>query len=187
MIIHTIGHSTLTADAFIDALHINHVQLLVDIRSYPGSRRCPHFGKDAMSQWLPAAGISYAHLLGLGGRKHTCADCSPNHWWTHPAFRSYADYALTDPFREAFRELLRLAKMQRATIMCSEVQWWKCHRRIVTDYLLVSGVDVRHIMGASTKTAEMSSGAQPGVAGYTPPPIVYPPAQPRFACMEVEI
>lgn len=179
MIVHTIGHSTLDQDAFIVALQGNGIKRLVDIRSYPGSRRVPHFGKEAMAHWLPEAGIAYTHLVGLGGRKHTCADCSPNHWWTHPAFRSYADYALTAPFRDAFQGLLRLAEERPCAIMCSEVQWWKCHRRIVTDYLLAAGVDVRHIMGGSTKLAEMSSGAVPA-AGR----IEYPPLQARFECME---
>jgi uncharacterized protein (DUF488 family) len=178
--IHTIGHSTLSQDDFIAALNANGIKRLVDIRSYPGSRRVPHFGKDAMARWLPEAGIMYTHLVGLGGRKHTCADCSPNHWWTHPAFRSYADYALTAPFHTELRALLRLADERPCAIMCSEVQWWKCHRRIVSEYILASGIDVRHIMGASAKPAELSSGALVAARKIT-----YPPMQARFECLEL--
>lgn len=179
--IHTIGHSTLESVQFTELLRENDINCLVDIRSYPASRHCPQFGKDAMAEWLPEAGIEYVHLVGLGGRKHTCADHSPNRWWTHPAFRSYADYALTDPFTSAFEMLRQIAEDRQAAIMCAESQWWKCHRRIVTDHLLAAGYDVQHIMGrGQTVPASMSSGA---IIKYGS--VIYPPEQTSlFACVE---
>lgn len=172
MLICTIGHSTHEKEHFAKMLVSANIETLVDIRSYPGSRRMPHFGKDAMKEWVPGYGINYTHMVGLGGRKHTCADCSPNHWWTHQAFRSYADYALTDPFKQALKNLQGIASNQRVAIMCSEAQWWRCHRRIVTDYLLAADVGVKHIMGVGRLTdAMLSEGARPQTNGS----VLYPP------------
>jgi uncharacterized protein (DUF488 family) len=175
MKIYTIGHSTLTKDEFIGLLNQNGIKTLVDIRSYPGSRHCPHFSQESMAGWLLRAGIEYKHLVGLGGRKHTCADHSVNRWWTHSAFRSYADYALTDPFHRSFKELQKIAAKKPTAIMCAEIQWWRCHRRIVTDYLIAADWDVRHIMGERVTSAELSQGARPQ-EGH----IVYPVDSPQL-------
>lgn len=136
------------------------IQVLVDVRSFPGSRKCPHFGKEAMSRWLPRNGVGYVHVPSLGGRRHSCAAHSKNLWWTTPGFRSYADYALADDFEEGFASLLKYASSYSVAYMCAEAVWWKCHRRIITDYLIARGHSVLHIMGPESVTlGEMSKGA----------------------------
>jgi len=125
------------------------ITLVVDVRSIPRSRTNPQYNTDALRDSLAAAGIGYVHLAALGGRRHRPrgAPPSPNQLWRHQAFRNYADYALTDAFRGGLDELESLAETQRCAIMCSEAVWWRCHRRIISDYLLADGVAVAHIMG----------------------------------------
>lgn len=145
--IYTIGHSTRTFPEFAALLQESGANMLVDVRTYPGSRRCPQFNKEAMPAELEPYQIGYIHMSALGGRRRSCLDHSPNGWWTHPSFRSYADYAMHEEFAAGLRDLLTLAETRICAIMCSEAVWWKCHRRIITDYLIVAGCDVRHIMG----------------------------------------
>lgn len=144
MTIYTIGHSNRALDEFTALLRESGVDMLVDVRTYPGSRHCPQFNKESMPAGL--APIGYAHMPALGGRRRSCLEHSPNGWWTHPSFRSYADYAMYGEFAAGLAELLALAATHTCAIMCSEAVWWKCHRRIITDYLLMAGVDVRHIL-----------------------------------------
>jgi uncharacterized protein (DUF488 family) len=146
----TIGHSTRTLSELIDLLNTSEVETLVDVRSIPRSRTNPQFNRDTLPESLAPARIKYLHLAELGGRRGRRKDegPSPNGYWTHPAFRNYADYAMTDPFQKGLAELRELGHRGRCAIMCSEAVWWRCHRRIITDYLLVHGETVMHIMDA---------------------------------------
>jgi uncharacterized protein (DUF488 family) len=141
----TIGHSTRTREEFVEMLQHYGITLLVDIRSFPGSRRYPHFNKEALEVSIPNNNIKYIHLLKLGGRKKVKPD-SGNTAWKHPAFRGYADYMETEEFKEGIAELEGLAGNERTVIMCSEAVWWSCHRSMVSDYLKVREWEVLHIM-----------------------------------------
>ncbi len=144
-IIWTIGHSTHTLEKFIDMLKSFKIELVADIRSFPGSRKFPHFNKEAMEISLPQNNIQYIHLKNLGGRRKANVD-SKNTVWRHVAFRGYADYMETDAFKEGIKELEKIAMNQRTACMCSEAVWWRCHRSMVSDYLKVHGWKVMHIM-----------------------------------------
>ncbi len=152
-VIFTIGHSTHPIGEFVALLREASLELLVDVRSFPRSRTNPQFNTDALHDSLAAAGIGYLHLLALGGRRRGHAADSPNTLWRNAAFRNYADYAQSEPFRAALAQLTTLAARQRCVIMCSEALWWRCHRRIITDYLLAQGLSVTHIMGHGSKDA----------------------------------
>lgn len=144
----TVGHSTRTMDDFMAALRSAGVRTVVDIRSYPGSRKFPHFNRDALCRALPAASFEYFWLQALGGRRKSALQDSPNLAWRHAAFRSYADYMMTPEFRAGIEELLRLTAQAPTAIMCAEAVYWRCHRRLVSDWLVAHGVDVTHIMAA---------------------------------------
>jgi uncharacterized protein (DUF488 family) len=147
--IYTIGHSTRPIDEFVALLAQVQVTCLVDIRSIPGSRAAPQFNDDVLPSSLADAGIAYIHLAALGGRRRHAMGAPPsrNVFWRVPAFRNYADYAETAAFRDGLDALVALARQQNCAIMCAEAVWWRCHRRIVADYLLAIGVPVQHIMG----------------------------------------
>lgn len=141
----TIGHSTRSAEEFLHLLTCFNFDLLVDIRSYPGSRRYPHFNKEYLGKYLTEHNIRYVHLPELGGRRKAMAD-SRNTAWRHEAFRGYADYMETNEFRNGIHRLEELALNKRTAYMCSEAVWWKCHRSLVSDYLKTKGWTVLHIM-----------------------------------------
>ena len=148
MPIYTIGHSTRGIDEFIALLREHGVEVLVDVRRFPGSRRHPHFGSTALAASLAAAGIGYRHAEALGGRRAADIDAaSPNTAWRHAAFRAYADYMATPPFQAALAELIELAGERTAAIMCAEAVPWRCHRRLITDALLARGIAVTDIIG----------------------------------------
>jgi uncharacterized protein (DUF488 family) len=130
----TVGHGTLTADAFSALLRDAGVELLVDVRSFPGSRAHPHFKREAMEQWLPDAGTAYRWDRRLGGRRRQPKD-EPvvDTWWRVEAFAAYAAYTRTPPWREGFEQLMRDVQGQRVAICCSEAVWWRCHRRLIAD------------------------------------------------------
>ena len=142
----TIGHSTRTIEYFLDLLRTNDIQAIADVRSYPGSRRYPHFNVDALRESLIGRGVEYVQFKKLGGRRRGSAD-SPHTVWRSSAFRAYADHMETAEFREGIEELLELARRQRTAIMCAEAVWWRCHRSMIADYLKALGVTVEHIMG----------------------------------------
>jgi uncharacterized protein (DUF488 family) len=170
---HTIGHSTRALGEFTGLLHESEIELLADVRSIPKSRTNPQFNLETLPESLGAQGIAYAHIASLGGRrgKRASDDPSPNGYWTHPAFRNYADYALGDAFGEGLSALLDLGHRQRCAIMCSEAVWWRCHRRIVADYLLARGETVLHIMAPhQVKPASLTPGAVVQPDGH----VVYP-------------
>lgn len=142
----TIGHSTHSLDEFIAMLKSFQIEAVADIRSFPGSRRVPHFNKEALEVSLPELGFRYIHLKNLGGRRKVHPD-SKNTSWRHPAFRGYADFMETETFLEGIIELEQIALKQRTAYMCSEAVWWRCHRSMVSDYLKAEGWKVMHIMG----------------------------------------
>jgi uncharacterized protein (DUF488 family) len=171
-IVYTIGHSTRTIEELVGLLVEHGVEVLVDVRRFPGSRRHPQFGSAALQASLAAAGIGYRHAEALGGRRASdAAAASPNTAWRNAAFRAYADYMATPPFRAALDALVRLAAERTVAIMCAEAVPWRCHRRLVTDALLARGVPVADILGPGpAHPARLSEHAvvQPGGG------IVYP-------------
>ncbi len=146
MVLYTIGHSTHPVETFLGLLRQHRIALLVDVRSFPASRRWPQFNRDELKASVERTGISYRWCRALGGRRHSALNYSPHVAWQHPAFRSYADYADTGEFTAAIESLSELAAGCCSAIMCSEGLWWRCHRRIVADHLAVRGWSVIHIM-----------------------------------------
>ena len=144
--IYTVGHSTYPIERFVELLGQHTVKALVDVRSFPSSRRWPQFNQGALQNSLANAGVEYRWMKQLGGRRHGVRPDSPHTAWTHPAFHSYADYADTDEFGAGLDELIEIATSRRVAYMCSEGLWWRCHRRIISDHLLVRGCTVDHIM-----------------------------------------
>ncbi|MDX2003510.1 MAG: DUF488 domain-containing protein [Chitinophagales bacterium] len=143
--IYTIGHSTRPWEEFVTLLKTHHIQVLADVRSFPSSKRYPHFNKLNMAENLPKEGIAYQHLIGLGGRRKVQPN-SHNTAWRHEAFRGYADYMETEAFKEGVHDLQTLAESQPVAYMCSEATWWRCHRSMISDYLKTQGWQVLHIM-----------------------------------------
>ena len=161
--IFTIGHSTRTLAEFVALLRRVDVTLLVDVRSVPRSRTTPQFNGDALPGSLADAGIGYRHLPALGGRRHHRKNAAPSHngHWRVAAFRNYADYAETETFRAGLMTLRELANGHRCAIMCAEAVWWRCHRRIIADYLLSGGSRVEHILGpGQVVSATLTPGGQ---------------------------
>jgi uncharacterized protein (DUF488 family) len=146
---YSIGHSTHAIDAFLALLTGAGVRAVADVRRFPGSRRHPQFGRDALAASLAQAGIAYRHEEALGGRRagDPSAGPSPNTAWRVAAFRAYADYMATPPFRAAIDRLMADAAERRTTVMCAEAVPWRCHRRLITDALLARGVPVLDIIG----------------------------------------
>ena len=168
----TIGHSTRTLDNFLDLLEANDIEAVADVRSYPGSRRYPHFNAEALSESLMKKGIEYVPLKKLGGRRRASAD-SPNTVWRSQAFRGYADYMETAEFKEGVDSLLELARRRTTAIMCAEAVWWRCHRSLISDYLKASGVSVEHIMDGRTNVIHPFTAA----ARITNGALTYGPAE----------
>ncbi|MDQ3072602.1 MAG: DUF488 domain-containing protein [Bacteroidota bacterium] len=155
----TIGHSTRTIEGFMELLKRSKIQQLVDVRSYPGSRRYPHFNREALAGYLAEAGIAYIHSKDLGGRRKPAAN-SKNNAWRNDAFRGYADYMETGTFHEAIRELKTLAETTNTAYMCSEALWWKCHRSLISDYLKAEGWEIQHIMENNEEKHPFTSAAR---------------------------
>jgi uncharacterized protein (DUF488 family) len=148
----TVGHSTRSAEEFLKILRAHGIQVLVDVRSFPGSRRFPQFNRAELAQLLAKEGIEYKHEPRLGGRRKPRAD-SQNTAWRNASFRAYADYMETDEFRKGVEDLLELARHARVAVMCAEAVWWRCHRSLISDYLKATGHTVIHILD-QTKTEE---------------------------------
>jgi uncharacterized protein (DUF488 family) len=153
--IFTIGHSTHPLEQFLELLRAHRVTALADVRSFPSSRRWPHFNQPALCESIARAGIKYHWIRALGGRRHEVRADSPHIAWEHPAFRSYADYADGEEFQHGLDELTALAHRACTAYMCSEGLWWRCHRRLISDRLLLAGWRVTHIL-PSGKTSEHS-------------------------------
>ena len=145
MKIWTVGHSTRSSEEFVQILRAHEIEVLVDVRTYPGSRRYPQFNKEALAESLREAGIEYQHEPRLGGRRRPRPD-SHNSAWRNEQFRGYADYMETEEFKNGVRELLELASSKRVAVMCAEAVWWRCHRSLIADYLKAEGHEVIHIL-----------------------------------------
>src|SRR5215470_19615411 len=146
MRIWTIGHSTRPIDEFVSLLEENGIKVLVDVRTWPGSRRYPQFNEEALVESLNAHGIRYEHFPELGGRRKPSAD-SHNTAWRNASFRGYADHMETEQFHQGIERLLNLAREGgRIAIMCAEAVWWRCHRALISDHLKASGIEVMHIL-----------------------------------------
>ena len=147
----TIGHSTRTIVEFVDLLRESGANLVVDVRSMPRSRTNPQFNKQSLPEALAPWQIGYEHIAELGGLRGAAHNPEPslNTYWRVRSFRNYADYALTAPFASGLARLRAPGDRHRRVIMCAEAVWWRCHRRIIADYLLAAGERVIHILGAS--------------------------------------
>ena len=166
MRIWTIGHSTRAIDEFISLLKENEINLLADVRAWPGSKRYPQFNKDALAESLSAQGIRYEHFPELGGKRKSKPD-SRNTAWRNASFRGYADYMETEQFQKGIERLLILTRNDglgirrnerdgweavtpcATAIMCAEAVWWRCHRSLIADYLKAHGLEVLHVLGAN--------------------------------------
>ena len=148
----TVGHSTRSGEEFGQILRVHEIEVLVDVRSFPGSRRYPQFNRETLSESLAKLGIEYKHAPRLGGRRTPRKD-SHNTAWKNASFRAYADHTETDEFRNGVEELLELADDSRVAVMCAEAVWWRCHRSLISDYLKAKGHTVIHILDEN-KTEE---------------------------------
>ncbi len=151
--IYTIGHSTRTIEELIEALKAHGIQVLVDIRSFPGSRRLPWFAREALEQSLPAAGIDYRWMKELGGRRKKQSLESANPGLRNQSFRNYADHMLSEEFERAAAQLVALAGEKKLAVMCAERMFFQCHRMLVSDYLMLRGHEVLHIVDTSPTRA----------------------------------
>lgn len=166
--IYTIGHSTRPIDAFIDLLRRSAIDLVVDVRTVPRSRTNPQYNRDDVRASLSAAGIGYEHIPELGGLRGRSRETpsTQNAFWQNASFHNYADYAMGDTFRQGLDKLREIARTRRVAIMCSEAVWWRCHRRIIADYLVHSGQSVFHIVGENrVEPAQITPAAIPGSRG----------------------
>jgi uncharacterized protein (DUF488 family) len=143
--IYTIGHSTRTLDQLVAALKAHDIRTLVDIRSFPMSRRLPHFNRESLEVELPKHGIAYIWMKELGGRRKKIRDDSPNTGLRNASFRNYADYMLTEEFAQGIERLLEIANTGNTAIMCAERMYFQCHRMLLSDYLTAHGHLVLHI------------------------------------------
>src|ERR1700691_2768170 len=145
----TIGHSTRPIDEFVALLMTAEVKLVVDVRTAPRSRTTPQFNRDALPASLAAHGIAYEHFAALGGLrgKQPGVSSGVNAFWENASFHHYADYALSEEFRSGLEKLRALGHATRSTVMCAESLWWRCHRRIIADYLIAAGEEVFHLLG----------------------------------------
>jgi len=156
----TIGHGAVSADEF--ALHCAAAELsaIVDVRSFPGSRRHPHFSRPAMEQWLPERGIAYGWEPRLGGFRKPRPD-SVNLGLRNEGFRGYADHTATPEFAAALEVVLARSARERVAVMCAETLWWRCHRRILSDAaVLIHGAEVRHVLGSELQVHRVSDAAR---------------------------
>ena len=158
-IIHTIGHSTRAREVFADLLRTHNIQLLVDVRRWPMSRRHPHFNRDALAGYLKTIGIEYLWRQDLGGFRKPAVD-SVNTAWKVGAFRAYADFMLTMEFAHIMSDLEPIAAKQRAALMCAEALPWRCHRQLLADAYLVRGWQVRHILDNGCSSHKLPPFAQ---------------------------
>jgi uncharacterized protein (DUF488 family) len=173
----TIGHSTRPFAALIDLLQAAEVELVADVRTVPRSRTNPQYNQDTLPKSLKGFHIGYRHFPSLGGLRPKAKNVSPeiNAFWRNSRFHNFADYALSEQFHAGLEELRSIGANQRCAILCAETLWWRCHRRIITDYLLNAGETVFHILGPrQTEQAIMTPAARPATSAT----LVYPAATP---------
>lgn len=169
MIVWTIGHSTRPIDDFLALLAREHIERLVDVRAFPGSRRHPQYNSEALARSLAGAGIEYLHRPALGGRRRAPKD-APATAWRNEGFQGYAAYMRTPEFRAALDELIARAGERRTVIMCSEAVPWRCHRTLISDALTARNIGVEHILDASTSRHTLTSFAVVDGEEVTYPP-----------------
>ena len=160
----TIGHSTRSIEEFVELLRAGPADMVVDIRTVPRSRTNPQYEADALPEALANYQIGYMRIPALGGLRGKSAGLAPetNGLWRNASFHNYADYALSEDFEAALAKLIDLSSDRRCAIMCAEAVWWRCHRRIVADYLMLHGRTVLHLMGTErVDPAKMTPGAVP--------------------------
>lgn len=160
--VYTIGHSTRPLQEFLDLLKAASIQCVVDVRRLPGSNAYPQYNADALQQSLAEAGIEYWHLTALTGRRRASEvpRLEETSFWTNASFARYAAYAHTQDFHDGLRALEERATRQACAVMCAEAVWWRCHRRIISDYLIADGLRVLHIMGpGKVDIATLTKGA----------------------------
>jgi uncharacterized protein (DUF488 family) len=170
---YTIGHSTRPIETFVELLKMAEVRLVVDVRTVPRSRTNPQYNLDALPPALAPFGIGYRPIAALGGLRGRQRGVSPetNAFWENESFHNYADYALSEAFASGLLELRQFGATTRSAVMCAETLWWRCHRRIIADYLLAAGETVFHILGRDEiEPARTTLAARPGPAGT----LVYP-------------
>ena len=173
---HTIGHGTRPLADFVALLQSAEVTLLVDVRTVPRSRTNPQYNRDVLPEQLAPFGIGYEHSAALGGLRGRFREVphEVNAFWENESFHNYADYAMSVPFRDGLAHLRALGRDRRSAIMCAETVWWRCHRRIITDYLLAAGERVFHILApGKIELATMNEAARPqgaDVLTYPAPP-----------------
>ena len=157
----TIGHSTRSIAELVELLRAQGVEVVVDVRAIPRSRTNPQFNIDTLPGALREHGIDYVHAPALGGRRGRGPKPSPNTFWQNQSFRNFADYAMSEAFQEGLGALRGLGQAKRCAIMCSEAVWWRCHRRIIADYLMSADETVVHILGrGKTEPAKPTPAAQ---------------------------
>ena len=165
---YTIGHSTRSIAEFVNLLNGAGVTLVADVRSVPRSRTNPQYNRDVLPQALAEFEIGYEHIAELGGLRGRKRDVPPevNAFWQNDSFHNYADYAMGESFRGGLTRLQELGRVQRCAMMCAETLWWRCHRRIITDYLIAAGETVFHILGRGhIETADMTKAVRQGPLG----------------------
>jgi uncharacterized protein (DUF488 family) len=167
----TIGHSTRSTAEFAELLRASQVELVVDVRHVPRSRTNPQFNREILPDELQSFQIGYIHLAALGGLRSRVLETSPNLLWQNSSFRNYADYAMTEEFHQGLTELRTLGHKRRSAIMCAEAVWWRCHRRIIADYLICAGESVFHILRNRVDRAVLT----PGAIRHADGTVTYPP------------
>jgi uncharacterized protein (DUF488 family) len=173
----TIGHSTRPMTEFVDLLESRQIRLVVDVRTIPRSRANPQYNQDVLAEALAPYQVGYERIAALGGLRGKTQGVAPsvNAFWQNLSFHNYADYALTEEFRAGLARLRILGHERRSAIMCAEAVWWRCHRRIIADYLLAAGETVLHIVGPGRiEPARITDAARPGPNRS----LVYPAAVP---------
>ena len=170
----TIGHSTRSIGEFIELLAASEIGLVVDVRTVPRSRTNPQYNREALPASLSGFQIAYEHIAELGGLRPRSRDIAPivNGFWTNQSFHNYADYAMSADFQLGLARLRELGSVRHCVVMCAEAVWWRCHRRIITDYLLAAGEQVFHIFGpGKIVQATLTKVARPQSDGT----LTYPP------------
>ncbi|MRX49342.1 DUF488 family protein [Paracoccus sp. S-4012] len=171
-VFYSIGHSTRTIEEFVALLRASGVRRVVDVRTVPRSRTNPQYNRDALPETLAGYQIGYTHIAALGGRRGRTKGESPNGYWRVKSFQNYADHTLTPAFAAGLAELRELGAREPCAMMCAEAVWWRCHRRIITDWLIAAGEEVQHILGPGhVDEASLTPGAVVGPGGV----VTYPP------------
>jgi uncharacterized protein (DUF488 family) len=170
----TIGHSTRPIVSFVDLLRGEEIRLVVDVRTVPRSRTNSQYNRDVLPASLSASRIAYEHIAALGGLRGRQRDVPPavNAFWENQSFHNYADYAMSEDFHSGLIRLRELGHAKQCAIMCAEAVWWRCHRRIIADYLIAAGEMVLHILGQNhIEQAQLTGAAKLGLTGTLTYPV----------------